>query len=285
MILLVITLLFALIMMFVQKDQVVVLIPGIYLFLRYLAFQANVKDEIDRGSPECSESSPCRMLPQHPVPARPEAKEHEENKDETLGMRIYSDVALSQIAVNFWEYPKGFDQDFFVFPEKFERTFKYPWEFTVETMWKRYPDPKKPKTIVSVLHEKTFDEIQCRIIHREFAVPNKAPFLLRAVFSADQVFADEKTIELATKKYLVMQAVNRSYRDVALTCVLCEFIPHPENSEWTMFRQQGAVKLGKAFQTFSGQIQNFAMSQFRKEGQENCDRLQELMEERKASGQ
>jgi len=162
-----------------------------------------------------------------------------------------------------------------------EHIFRHPWERVTAANWKKYADLEHRPLLshvvdVSVVNRSVDQEGGQLLSTRAITVNIPAPWWLQRVVGTNVCRSLEESILDNEKRSLEMVTRNVTLKDFVDVEEKCSYLPHPENPEWTLFRQQTSITCtsGPALKSVAEKIEQKCAEKF----QQNSQRGREVVE-------
>jgi len=141
--------------------------------------------------------------------------------------------------------------------------------------WKKYPNPARPDVLHIDLVKRELDP-NTGILYttRLVAIKSFLPSWLERLFGYNPrlYFVEEAMIDPKNHK-MILKSKSLSFSSIIKMEEQCKYVPHPQNSKWTLFEHQGKVTASPL--GISRKIEDFCAQTFR----QNATNGREIMEQ------
>jgi len=151
---------------------------------------------------------------------------------------------------------------------------KFPLPVVMTAFWNKFPHPAQPGVLsVKTVEERTDPSTNITHKTRLFVVQNTAPWIFRKILTHDTLDIEEKSQWNPQTNTLTINSVNRTFASVLKVEEESHFSVHPQNKNWTAFRQDGRATAGWLFGPLRGPVERFISPTMRKHGVHACEIL------------
>ncbi|KAG0627354.1 hypothetical protein M758_2G194200 [Ceratodon purpureus] len=162
-----------------------------------------------------------------------------------------------------------------------EHIFRHPWERVTAASWRKYADLEHRRLLshvvdVSVVNKSVDEGAGQLLTTRALTINASCPWWLQRLMGTSlcqcleesRVDNDKRSLETVTRNVTL-----KDFVDVELKC---SYLPHPENSEWTLLRQETSIRCASmpALKSFAEMIEQKCVESF----QQNSARGREVVE-------
>mmetsp|Transcript_1863 Transcript_1863/g.3258 ORF Transcript_1863/g.3258 Transcript_1863/m.3258 type:complete len:175 (-) Transcript_1863:1037-1561(-) len=123
--------------------------------------------------------------------------------------------------------------------EVHEHVYKHSWETVTLAHWKKYPNTHCPQVLEVDILDRAVDSATGRMFtKRLFTGQSPVPSFLSWLIKPEPAYAIECSMVDPKEKKMVLNLKSLSYSNLIQVNETCTYEPHPENQEWTVFRQE-----------------------------------------------
>lgn len=148
-----------------------------------------------------------------------------------------------------------------------ETVFQHPWERVTAASWRKYagaaspasPNAAPPPTMTHVMCADTLDRRvdvsagrmdSTRVFTVKWPLPG---WIARSLGGTVAYSLEQSTVDVLGRT-MDLTTTNLTLRDFLEVKEKCQYVPHPENPEWTVFRSQTEIRL-KAFKGWADELE------------------------------
>ncbi|KAG6552908.1 hypothetical protein Mapa_005564 [Marchantia paleacea] len=174
-----------------------------------------------------------------------------------------------------------------------EHVYKHPWERVTAANWRKYSDPEHKSQLSHVLEVDTIDrklDSEAGQLHctRVITVNAPGPWWLQRVLGGSVCHCLENSTVDGKNRTMEMVTRNVTMKDFVEVEERCSYLPHPENPDWTVFKQETNIRCAtlSVLATMAERIEQRCVENFQKNsfrGREVMERVCSFMEKESAS--
>ncbi|KAJ7568897.1 hypothetical protein O6H91_01G052000 [Diphasiastrum complanatum] len=163
-----------------------------------------------------------------------------------------------------------------------EHVYKHPWDRVTAANWRKYQDLEKKPLLAHILEVDTIsrniDEDSGKMHTKRLVTVNApGPWWLQRILGSSICHSVEESTVDPVKQEMEMVTRNVTWKDFVEVEERCWYAPHPENSNWTLFRQQTHIRCAKlsVLASMADKIEKHCVEKF----QQNSAKGREVMEQ------
>lgn len=162
-----------------------------------------------------------------------------------------------------------------------EHIYRHPWERVTAANWRKYADPEHRPLLshavdVSIVNRTEDQEGGQLLTTRSITVNTPGPWWLQRLMGTNVCQCLEESIVDNGKRSLEMITRNVTLKDFVDVEEKCSYLPHPDNANWTLFRQETNITCASmpALKSVAEKIEQKCAEKF----QQNSARGREVVE-------
>ncbi|KAH7414608.1 hypothetical protein KP509_14G001700 [Ceratopteris richardii] len=162
-----------------------------------------------------------------------------------------------------------------------EHTFLHPWGRVTAACWRKYTDPENRTRLSHILDvdtlDRKLDSLNGRLLtKRAITVNAPGPWWLQKIVGESVCHCIEESTVDAGKKSMEIVTRNVTLKNFVSVEEKCWYSPHPENSDWTILRQETSISCHtfSALASMAEKIEQRCVEKF----QQNSVKGREVME-------
>lgn len=154
-------------------------------------------------------------------------------------------------------------------------TYKHPWSTVTSAFWRKYPNPLYPHV----------QEVDCfnrslsngnLTTQRIITATTSFPSFLRAVGAPTLAFGVEQSVVNAANQTLELRSRNVTGSGFMVVEETCTYMPHPDNPEWTLYRQE--AEIDATAPVFKSHFEQHGVSRLQQQAQKGLEVMEGLCE-------
>jgi len=120
-----------------------------------------------------------------------------------------------------------------------EHVYQHRWDVVTRAHWRKYPNEKCSQVVKVDTLEQQVDPQQHRLhTTRLFTGASPVPSFLSFLVPQKPVYALEHSVVDAKSQTMTLEMRSLSFSTILQVCERCSYSAHPENPNWTVFKQE-----------------------------------------------